>query len=258
MRGALSASPEGPGFRDVSARCFPEGSLVERSSGTPAAEPAKPRSALAGPWTDALVGVLFFASGFAALNYQIAWQRSLFGWYGVDLDSVSAIVSIFMLGLGVGALAGGWLADRFPARRILVFSAIEALIAVFGFFSLEIIDGAGAALYSLPLPAIVAITFAVFLIPTCAMGATLPVLVTELATRNGNVGVSTGQLYYVNTMGAAAGAFGAAYLLLPMGGLDGAVVAAAAINLSIALIAALALGPRSEPAFAPATRGATP
>ncbi len=129
---------------------------------------------LAGPWADSLCSALFFASGFAALNYQIAWQRSLFGWYGVDLDSVSAIVSIFMLGLGVGALAGGWLADRFPARRIFMFAAIEAMIAVFGFFSLDVIDGAGAMFASQPLPVIVALTFAVFLIPTCAMGATLP------------------------------------------------------------------------------------
>lgn len=231
---------------------------MERNSTVPGAAPTARPNTLAGPWTDALVGLLFLASGFAALNYQIAWQRALFGWYGVDLDSVSAIVSIFMLGLGVGALAGGWLADRFPARRIMVFSAIEALIAVFGFFSLEIIDGAGALLYDLPLPMIVAITFAVFLIPTCAMGATLPVLVTELASRNGNIGVSTGQLYYVNTMGAAAGAFAAAYLLLPMGGLDGAVMTAAAINLTIALLAALALGPRRQPSLSPATQGATP
>lgn len=231
---------------------------MEMTSSAPRAAPVASASPLAGPWSDAVVGVLFFASGFAALNYQIAWQRALFGWYGVDLDSVSAIVSIFMLGLGVGALAGGWLADRFPARRIMMFSAIEALIALFGFFSLELIDGAGAVLYNLPLPAIVAITFAVFLIPTCAMGATLPVLVTELASRNGNIGVSTGRLYYVNTMGAAAGAFGAAYLLLPTGGLDGAVTAAAAINLAISIVAVIALSPRGQTSLTPATQGATP
>src|SRR5437588_12569336 len=83
----------------------------------------------------ATTSVLFFASGFAALLYQIAWQRMLFGWYGVDLDSVSAIVSIFMLGLGLGALVGGWLADQFQRHRILVFSLIELTIATFGIFS---------------------------------------------------------------------------------------------------------------------------
>jgi MFS family permease len=93
-----------------------------------------------------LTSILFFASGFAALLYQIAWQRVLFGWYGVDLDSVSAIVSIFMLGLGIGALIGGWLSDRFQRHRILIFSLVEFTLAVFGLFSLDIMDSTGAFL----------------------------------------------------------------------------------------------------------------
>ena len=187
-----------------------------------------------------LASLLFFVSGIAALTYQICWQRALFGWYGVDLDSVSAIVSIFMLGLGTGALAGGWLADRYPDHRILVFSGIELLIAVFGFASLDLIDAAGVLFSGQSLPVIVGLTFVVFLLPTVAMGATLPVLVTELTHRTGNVGASTGHLYYINTLGAAAGAFACAYVLLPIGGLDGAVQTAAAGNLAVSLIAALA------------------
>jgi len=207
-----------------------------------------------------LTSGLFFASGFAALSYQIAWQRALFGWYGVDLDSVSAIVSIFMLGLGVGALIGGWMADRWPDHRLLVFSVIEGMIAVFGFFSLDIIDGAGALFFDQSLTVIVALTFVVFLVPTCAMGATLPVLVTELTSRTGNVGASTGQLYYINTLGAAIGAIAVAYVLLPWGGLDGAVRVAACLNLAISLTAALALNKTIAgvlPTFgAAATKGA--
>src|SRR5215470_11021329 len=103
----------------------------------------------------ALTGALFFLSGFAALLYQVAWQRELFGWYGVDLDSVSTIVSVFMLGLGVGAMAGGWLADRFPGRRILIFSLIELTMGAFGFFSLDIIDAVGAALGADSLPRLI-------------------------------------------------------------------------------------------------------
>jgi MFS family permease len=65
---------------------------------------------------------------------------------GVDLDSVSAIVSIFMLGLGVGAITGGWLADRFQRHRIFIFSLIELTIAIFGIFSLDVIDSVGSFL----------------------------------------------------------------------------------------------------------------
>jgi len=184
-----------------------------------------------------LVGSLFFLSGFAALLYQIAWQRELFGWYGVDLDSVSAIVSVFMLGLGVGAMAGGWLADRFAQRRILIFSLIELTMGVFGFFSLDIVDGVGALLGADSLPRLVVLTFLVFVLPTCAMGATLPVLVTELVDITDNVGFSTGTLYFINTLGAAAGALAGGLVLLSLYGLDGVVAIAAVLNLSVSAVA---------------------
>src|SRR5215470_2888741 len=170
-----------------------------------------------------LTGALFFLSGFAALLYQVAWQRELFAWFGVDLDSVSTIVSVFMLGLGVGAMAGGWLADRFAHRRILILSLIELTIGVFGFFSLGLIDAAGGPLGTDSLLHLVMLSFLVLIVPTGAMGATLPVLVTELVDITDNVGVSTGTLYFINTLGAAAGAFGAGLVLLSLDGLNGVV-----------------------------------
>src|ERR1700704_2786353 len=51
--------------------------------------------------------LLFFVSGFPALIYQIVWQRALFAIYGVNIESVTVVVSAFMLGLGLGSLAGG-------------------------------------------------------------------------------------------------------------------------------------------------------
>jgi MFS family permease len=196
---------------------------------------------VADPRLIVLAGSLFFLSGFAALLYQIAWQRELFGWYGVDLDSVSTIVSVFMLGLGVGAMAGGWLADRFAQRRIMIFSLIELTMGVFGFFSLDIVDGIGALLGADSLPRLVGLTFMVFVIPTCAMGATLPVLVTELVDITDNVGFSTGTLYFINTLGAAAGALAGGLVLLSLYGLDGVVAIAAALNLSVSAVAYVAM-----------------
>ena len=188
-----------------------------------------------------LSAALFFASGFAALLYQIAWQRALFGWYGVDLDSISTIISVFMLGLGIGAMIGGWLADRFQYRRILIFSLIELTIGAFGFFSLGIIDGIGDRVAAESLPRLIAITFIFFAAPTCAMGATLPVLVTELVDLTHNVGFSTGALYFINTLGAATGALAGGLALLSLYGLGGLVTIAAILNFSIAAVAYLSV-----------------
>ena len=47
---------------------------------------------------------VFFASGTAALVYPLVWQRVLFAIYGIDIESVTVVVTVFMLGLGIGSL----------------------------------------------------------------------------------------------------------------------------------------------------------
>src|SRR6202167_5048718 len=56
--------------------------------------------------------VLFFFSGFPALIYQLTWQRALFRIFGVNIESVTIVVTAFMLGLGLGSLAGGWVSKQ--------------------------------------------------------------------------------------------------------------------------------------------------
>src|SRR5262249_51536724 len=124
---------------------------------------------------------------------------------------------------------------------ILIFSLIELTIGVFGFFSLGLIDAAGGLLGTDSLLHLVMLSFLVLIVPTGAMGATLPVLVTELVDITDNVGVSTGPLYFINPLGAAAGAFGAGLVLLSLDGLNGIVGLAAVLNVSISAAAYLAL-----------------
>src|SRR4029079_17168427 len=86
-----------------------------------------------------LPGLIFFASGFAALVYQIVWQRLLVIFAGSDVHSATIIVAAFMAGLGCGNLAGAQLADRLPARlNLAAFAAAELAIAAFGFFSADL------------------------------------------------------------------------------------------------------------------------
>ena len=59
-----------------------------------------------------LASVSFLLSGFAALIYQIVWQRMLVLPIGADVYSTTLVVAAFMAGLGLGSLAGGHVADR--------------------------------------------------------------------------------------------------------------------------------------------------
>src|SRR6516225_5845089 len=76
--------------------------------------------------------VLFFLSGFPALLYQIVWQRALFTAYGVNTESVTIIVTVFMLGLGLGSLACGRLSTHPKVSPLLAFGLIEFSIGIFG------------------------------------------------------------------------------------------------------------------------------
>jgi predicted membrane-bound spermidine synthase len=176
---------------------------------------------------------LFFVSGAAALIYQICWQRLLFEGFGVDIESVTIIVSTFMLGLGLGSLAGGELADRLPEHLIALFATAEIATAAFGIVSPTLIRAAGGLVVDHSLPAIAAINFGLLLVPTILMGSTLPILVTHLVKIRGNVGVSVGVLYFANTLGAATGAAFTGFIALYYVGLTSTIHIAAALNVAV-------------------------
>lgn len=186
------------------------------------------------------LGALFLASGFAALVYQIAWQRLLFNAFGINVESVTLIVAVFMLGLGVGSLVGGALSKRFPSHLLQMFVACEAVVGVFGAVSVSVIRAVTALVVHGSPWTIGLTTYALLCVPTTFMGATLPMLVTYVHGRNASVGRAVGALYFVNTLGSALASFATVDVLFGRLGLHGSVAMAAAINLAVAA-ASLAL-----------------
>lgn len=180
----------------------------------------------------ALIAFTFFASGCAALVYQVVWQRYLFTGLGVDIDSVTLIVSSFMLGIGIGGALGGWLADRWPRERLLLYALAELGLAVIGFASpwlfaaMQSLGGLGWSYGSVAWMAVLMV-----LAPTTIMGTTLPLLTMYFDESLANVGVSVGMLYFFNTLGAAFGAWLTANILFMHWGLNASAWTAAAINL---------------------------
>ena len=189
--------------------------------------------------------ILFFASGFPALIYQIVWQRALFAIYGVNIESVTVVVSAFMLGLGLGSLVGGWLSRR-NAPQLVTFALIELSIATFGVMSLRLFHWVASFTAGAPAIETGLITLGLVLMPTILMGATLPVLVAYLVRFSGNVGRSVGSLYFVNTLGSAAASWLAAEVTMRRLGMSGSVKLAAGFNTLVALAVLLLLVPGSS------------
>lgn len=191
--------------------------------------------------SNALAG-LFFMSGMAALIYQVCWQRLLFTTFGVDVESVTVVVSTFMLGLGVGALLGGMLADRYAQRTATVFVMLELVVGAFGIVSSDAIQFAGAAFSAASLPALVAVNFVLVGLPASVMGATLPVLVVNRMAHDPNVGTAVGRLYFVNTVGAAFGAASVGFFFFHHFTIDQTIGIAVALNATVAFAGVAVMG----------------
>ena len=179
---------------------------------------------------------LFLISGFAALIYQIVWERALFTAFGVNIESITVVVSLFMFGLGVGSMLGGTLAARFPNAAPLLFLVAEVGIGLFGVASLPLIRWVSAWALYWPLPGIAIAIYGLLCIPTMLMGATLPILVGHLYRHYANVGKSVGILYCINTVGSALACFLTADLLFLVLGQQGSVFVAAACNMIVGLL----------------------
>ena len=198
-----------------------------------------------------ILPLVFFVSGFAAVAYQIVWQRLLVIFSGSDVESATIIVAAFMAGLGCGNAIGGRMADRLsPAACLLWFAAAELAIATFGAFSATLYYD---VLYrqlghvSWSLEARAAILFVNLLWPTLFMGASLPLLVRVVTRDIHDAAANGGTLYAVNALGSAAGAFATTWWLLPAFGLRGSLQRCALLSLlAVAMVVPLALRVRRK------------
>jgi spermidine synthase len=194
---------------------------------------------------DSLLLFLFFLSGFAALLYQMVWQRLLAFFGGADVYSVTIIVSAFMAGLGIGSLVGGHAADRLsPRGRLVAFALAELGIAAFALVSVPLYYG---HLYSrwgalgLGPWSTAVILFLSLLPPTFLMGVSLPLLSRAVTGDARESAARIAALYGWNTLGAAAGSICAVFVLVRSLGFQGTVYVGAALNAVCAAAVSLAI-----------------
>src|SRR5260370_4021450 len=81
--------------------------------------------------------LLFFCSGFCSLLYQVVWVRMAFAHFGVITPVLSVVLSVFMLGLGLGSWLGGkwarWSSSRLKILPAYFYGAAEFVIGTRAF-----------------------------------------------------------------------------------------------------------------------------
>ena len=195
--------------------------------------------------------------------YQVAFGKRLATVYGATAYAVSAVLAAFMGGLALGSWIGGRYGGR-VRRPLLVYGLAEATVGVVCALTPLLFEGLAwlyvAAIHVMPgsLPVVsavrMALTGVVVVVPTVAMGVTLPLLarvvagqVTEADAAKGEAAARgrLGLLYAVNTAGGALGAVLGAYAILPLLGTNRTMRAAAVVNVAIGMVAVW-LGRRPE------------
>jgi spermidine synthase len=231
---------------------------LDRSA--PLSDAALPeREAAAAPRRFAVISLLFVLSGATGLVDQLCFSKYLGYIVGSTAHAVSAVLAAFMTGLAIGAHLGGRRSES--VRRPLVgYGVLELVVAAavalspLGFAALTPLYVWLARLAPESLAALSALRWLcamlLVIVPTTAMGATLPLLARALGTSERTRRERRlGWLYASNTLGGALGALLAAYFVLPLLGLRATLLVSAAVSAIIG-IAAIVLGWRA-PAQAP-------
>ncbi len=203
------------------------------------------------------VPALLFASGAAALLYQVVWVKQLSLVVGVDVFAVTLGVSAFFAGLAIGGAVVGRRADRTtrPFRLLALLEAGIAVLGVAGTLALSRAAPVFARFEDLAGPLAWGFVFVVVGVPAVPMGGTLPAAMRGVAPAPAGVGRAGGRLYAANTAGAIVGVLASAFVLIPSLGVRGSTLVAAGANLATA-VGALALDRAARPR-APAVRPGT-
>ena len=169
--------------------------------------------------------------GFAALLLEVAWVR-LYGMIFLRTEYVMAIILfVYLLGIGAGSLLARWLNPRI---WLPWFPALIAASVALGLWLLPVIARWSDAADVSSLPAALwtqgALLALCVIWPTVLLGAWLPLLATLQTQYH-----SGPWLYSANSIGAALGACCAAYVVIPMLGTVGSVVAAGVMLSLLAL-----------------------
>jgi spermidine synthase len=188
-----------------------------------------------------LILTLFVLSGATGLIDQLCFSKYLSYVVGGTAHAVSAVLSAFMTGLALGAFLGGRY-SRLVRRPLVAYGVLELVVAVTVAVSPAAFE-ALAPLYAAvarSAPGSLAVLSAarwlgallIVVVPTTAMGATLPLLSRLLPSSMDAAGAALrerrlGALYASNTAGGALGALLAAYAILPALGMSSTVLLSA-------------------------------
>jgi spermidine synthase len=199
---------------------------VARRGGTPEhATHAQDSARRSIGWRWRLPVFAFAVSGFANMMLELAWTKALVGTIGNSTYAFSVIVTVFILGIGLGGALMARIADRvrnIPAALghllLATGGVVLLIIPLLGLFPVW-----GAILYvrtnadfGAMLVRQIGMVALVLLPATTLMGMVFPLVGKWVTTDLDAVGRSIGNAYFANTAGSILGTLCAGFVLIPL------------------------------------------
>jgi spermidine synthase len=194
----------------------------------------------------ALLCAVFFLSGASALIFETVWFRQAGLAFGNSVWAGSLVLAGFMGGLALGNALAARFGDRLR-NAVRAYAYAELAIAVTGVGLVYLLPALGVALAPWLRPLLddpwllntlrLLFAFLLLLIPSTAMGVTLPLLTRTFMAYDPRFGSVLGRLYGWNTLGAVTGAIVGEVYLTGAFGVRGAALTAGALNVIAAGVA---------------------
>jgi len=193
-----------------------------------------------------LFAAAIFISGFSALVYQLIWVRLLGLVFGVSSFAVATVAGVFLLGLGLGSYFFGKWSER-SANPLRLYMYVEVCIAVASLAAYAMIEYLplyryayeaaynNLGLYGMSVVRLL-LSVLVLLPPVFFIGGTMPLLSKYFLTSSSTLGAGFSRIYYLNTLGAFAGALLTGLVLVKYLGVIATLMVAVMGNLLVAAI----------------------
>ena len=224
-------------------RSAPGVPLEGEASAEPSSSPTSP------PWHAPLL-VASFLGGFASVAYEIFWMRGLVIFVQARTYVFSAVLTVYLLGLVIGA----WIASRLARARTSTAApaVVLILLGASGFAYVPLLatsPGLHAGIWfpwaesmelkaGLPFETTypLIISFVFFLLPSVLIGMSFPIVLAAWQAQAASVGRSTGGVYAVGTFGSVVGGLAAGFLLIPWLGVQGGMTATGAVIALVGIV----------------------
>lgn len=181
--------------------------------------------------------LLAFTSGFSIMCVELLAGRILAPFFGSSVHIWGSIITVFMLSLAIGYLAGGKLSTRAVSLTrygaIFIFAGITLLPIVTS--SAWVMETIFIAIEDSRYGSLLASTV-LFFIPTIILGMLSPYSVRLLVSNSNESGQVAGKLYFVSTLGSALGTIITSFYLVMWFDIDTIILTVCLILVSLGVI----------------------